>query len=120
VAERSLALLVEDDPDVRKVVRRSLIDLGFAVVEAESGTEAMTILDHTPQIDLLLSDVVMPGPVDGREGGTPRAGTARAPCGADERLRARRDRERAGRRAHAGQALHPAAAGRLVRHPARD
>jgi len=67
VAGRSLALLVEDDPDVRKVVRRSLIDLGFAVVEAENGTEAMTILDHTPQIDLLLSDVVMPGPVDGRE-----------------------------------------------------
>ncbi|MCB1940180.1 MAG: ATP-binding protein, partial [Rhodocyclaceae bacterium] len=43
VAGRSLALLVEDDPDVRKVVRRSLIDLGFAVVEAENGTEAMTI-----------------------------------------------------------------------------
>ena len=60
-------LIIEDDPDVRKVVRRSLIDLGFAVVEAENGTEAMTILDHTPQIDLLLSDVVMPGPVDGRD-----------------------------------------------------
>ena len=63
---QSLALLVEDDPDVRQVVRRSLIDLGFAVVEAENGSEALQILDHTPQIALLLSDVVMPGPVDGR------------------------------------------------------
>lgn len=63
----SLALLVEDDADVRKVVRRSLIDLGYAVIEAESGAEALQLLDRTPQIALLLSDVVMPGPVDGRE-----------------------------------------------------
>ena len=63
----SLALLVEDDPDVRKVVRRSLIDLGYAVVEAENGAEALQLLDRTPHIALLLSDVVMPGPVDGRE-----------------------------------------------------
>ena len=63
----SLALLVEDDLDVRKVVRRSLIDLGYAVVEAENGAEALQLLDRTPHIALLLSDVVMPGPVDGRE-----------------------------------------------------
>lgn len=66
-AEPALALLVEDDPDVRKVVRRSLVNLGFAVVEAESGAEALQILDHTPCIELLLSDVVMPGEVDGRQ-----------------------------------------------------
>ncbi len=66
LAEHALALLVEDDPEVRKVVRRSLVDLGFAVVEAENGAEAMQILDHTPRIELLLSDVVMPGDIDGR------------------------------------------------------
>src|SRR5206468_3905693 len=43
-AKQALALLVEDDPDVRKVVRRSLVDLGFAVVEAESGAEAVHLL----------------------------------------------------------------------------
>ncbi len=64
--ERGLALLVEDDPDVRKVVRRLLLELGFAVIEAENGSEAMQILDQTPGIALLLSDVVMPGGVDGR------------------------------------------------------
>ena len=62
----ALALLVEDDAEVRKVVRRSLVELGFAVVEAGSGAEALQILDHTPGIELLLSDVVMPGDVDGR------------------------------------------------------
>lgn len=66
LAEQALALLVEDDPEVRKVVRRALISLGFAVLEAENGTEALSILEHTPDISLLLSDVVMPGPVDGR------------------------------------------------------
>lgn len=64
--EQALALLVEDDAEVRKVVRRQLLDLGFAVVEAESGAEAMRILDHTPRIQLLLSDVVMGGDIDGR------------------------------------------------------
>ena len=51
---------------MRKVVRRSLLELGFAVIEAENGVEAMQILDQTPGIALLLSDVVMPGGVDGR------------------------------------------------------
>jgi PAS domain S-box-containing protein len=63
---RGLALLVEDDPQVRQVVRRNLLELGFAVIEAENGSEAMQILDRTPDIALLLTDVVMPGGIDGR------------------------------------------------------
>ncbi len=61
-----LALLVDDDPAVRKVVRRTLLDLGFVVIEADNGPEAMDILDQTPGITLLLTDVVMPGGIDGR------------------------------------------------------
>jgi CheY-like chemotaxis protein len=64
---QSLALLVEDDAEVRKVVRRALLDLGFAVLEAENGAEALQMLECAPRIELLLSDVVMPGGVDGRE-----------------------------------------------------
>ena len=64
---RGLALLVEDDPDVRKVARRFLLELGFTVIEAENGIEAKQILEQTAGIVLLLSDVVMPGGVDGRE-----------------------------------------------------
>ena len=64
---RGLALLVEDDPEVRKVVRRTLLELGFTVIEAENGIEAKQILDQTSGVVLLLSDVVMPGGVDGRE-----------------------------------------------------
>jgi signal transduction histidine kinase len=65
-ADQGLALLVEDDPQVRQVVRRWLVELGFAVIEAENGSEAMHILDQTPGIALLLTDVVMPGGIDGR------------------------------------------------------
>lgn len=58
--DQGLALLVDDDPAVRQVVRRQLLDLGYVVIEAESGGEAMQILDQTPGIALLLTDVVMP------------------------------------------------------------
>ena len=65
--DNGLALLVEDDTSVRKIVRRLLLDLGYAVLEAETGVEALHILDQTPGIRLLLSDIVMPGGVDGRQ-----------------------------------------------------
>lgn len=63
---RGVALLVEDDADVRKVVRRSLLDLGYAVIEASHGQEALEILQRMDGITLLLSDIMMPGSLDGR------------------------------------------------------
>ncbi|MCH8179383.1 MAG: PAS-domain containing protein [Proteobacteria bacterium] len=65
-ARRGVALLVEDDADVRKVVRRSLLDLGYAVIEAAHGQEGLEILQRMDGITLLLSDVMMPGELDGR------------------------------------------------------
>ncbi len=62
---RGLALLVEDDPGVRQLLRRELLDLGFSVMEAENGEEAIGLIDHIQGIQLLLSDVVMPGSFDG-------------------------------------------------------
>jgi len=55
----------EDDPDVRRVVRRSLLDLGFAVIEAAHAQEAQDILVQMPDIKLLLSDIMMPGEMNG-------------------------------------------------------
>lgn len=63
---RGLALLVEDEPQVRRVVRAQLLQLGYAVIEADNGAEALPLLAQIPDIQLLLSDVVMPGGVDGR------------------------------------------------------
>ena len=66
-ADQALALLVDDDQGVRQIIRRMLVDLGYSVIEAESGTEAIQILDQMPNVQLLLSDIVMPGGVDGRQ-----------------------------------------------------
>ena len=61
-----LVLLVEDDDKVREVVRKQLSALGYAVLEAESGHEAADMVENIPAIGLVLSDIVMPGGMDGR------------------------------------------------------
>jgi PAS domain S-box-containing protein len=58
-------LLVEDDPVVAAVVTAALEDLGYQVARATSGEEALRRLEDGETIDLLFSDVVMPGTVDG-------------------------------------------------------
>ncbi|MBB3178459.1 PAS-domain containing protein [Variovorax sp. Sphag1AA] len=64
-ADRGLALLVDDDAQVRRAIRRSLLELGYVVLEADSGPEALKLLANTPGITLLLSDVVLGGEIDG-------------------------------------------------------
>jgi DNA-binding NtrC family response regulator len=55
----SQVLLVEDQPEVRRVVRRSLTKLGYAVVEAYNGRVAIELAQVTA-FDLVISDVRMP------------------------------------------------------------
>lgn len=60
-----LVLLVEDDEDVRTVVRRHLIELGYPLIEAEDATVALELFGSIPEIKLMLSDISMPGDMDG-------------------------------------------------------
>jgi two-component system cell cycle sensor histidine kinase/response regulator CckA len=54
-------LLVEDEPEVRKLTRSMLRQLGYTVLEAHDGHAALKIWQkHGPTIDLLLTDVIMP------------------------------------------------------------
>jgi two-component system cell cycle sensor histidine kinase/response regulator CckA len=54
-------LLVEDEPMVRSVAERALTRHGYKVLTADNGEEALEILERGDPIDLLISDVVMPG-----------------------------------------------------------
>jgi two-component system cell cycle sensor histidine kinase/response regulator CckA len=54
-------LLVEDEPMVRSVAERALTRHGYKVITADNGEEALEILERGDPIDLLISDVVMPG-----------------------------------------------------------
>lgn len=60
-------LLIEDDPAVRKLVHRSLTELGYSPLEAEDAAAARSLLDDGHVFDLVLSDVVLPGGVSGPE-----------------------------------------------------
>lgn len=62
-----LVLLVEDEPNVRRVVRQQLIDLGYPVIEAENGAQALEMIEHIPDIAIVVSDVIMPGGINGRQ-----------------------------------------------------
>jgi signal transduction histidine kinase len=59
-------LIVEDDPAVRVLVSTVLSDLGYAFVEACDGDSAVPILESAQRIDLLISDVGLPG-MNGRQ-----------------------------------------------------
>jgi len=62
-----LVLLVEDEPNVRRVVRQQLIDLGYPVIEAENGAQAREMIEHIPDIAIVVSDIIMPGGINGRQ-----------------------------------------------------
>ncbi len=60
-------LLVEDEESVRQLVRETLESKGYKVLEADNGQAALQIVsDHPGEIDMLITDVVMPG-MSGRE-----------------------------------------------------
>ncbi|MBB5518719.1 hybrid sensor histidine kinase/response regulator [Amphiplicatus metriothermophilus] len=60
-------LLVEDDPLVRENAERILKNLGYRVLSADRGASALAILERGDPVDLLFTDVVMPGGIAGPE-----------------------------------------------------
>ncbi|MFL9813862.1 response regulator [Stutzerimonas sp. VN223-3] len=54
-------LLVDDDQSVREVTAQMLVNLGYTVIQAESGHRALQLLNDGTMVDLLLADFAMPG-----------------------------------------------------------
>src|ERR1700674_986089 len=61
------ALAVEDNEGLRRILVRQLEDLGYRVLEAANAQAAIEILRRDDRIDILFTDIVMPGGLDGSE-----------------------------------------------------
>ena len=62
-AESSLAhvIVVDDEPMIRQFVSSVLSTSGYQVSDAGTSDQALQIMDKTPDVDLLVTDIVMPG-----------------------------------------------------------
>jgi CheY-like chemotaxis protein len=60
-------LVVEDDPDVREASVQNLRGLGYRVREAADGPTALRLLEEDPSVELVFTDVGLPGGMNGRQ-----------------------------------------------------
>ena len=60
-------LVVEDDERVRRVTVTRLRMIGYEVLEAQDGPTALKLLDASPHIDVVFTDLIMPGGLSGRD-----------------------------------------------------
>jgi PAS domain S-box-containing protein len=63
--QRQMVLIVDDNADVAEVASSLFEDLGYETIYRDSAEAALKLLDAGPKIDLVFSDVVMPGTIDG-------------------------------------------------------
>ncbi|HTE46668.1 MAG TPA: response regulator, partial [Gemmatimonadaceae bacterium] len=61
-----VVLVVEDEPELLILASRFLQELGYRVIRASSGPTAIAAAEREAHIDLLLTDIVMPGGMSGR------------------------------------------------------
>jgi PAS domain S-box-containing protein len=66
-AASTVVLVVEDEPAVRLVIVEVLSDHGYTVLEADDGRSGLRIAESGARIDLLLTDVGLPGGMNGRQ-----------------------------------------------------
>jgi CheY-like chemotaxis protein len=60
-------LVIEDEKSIRELINRALTDLGYAVIEAPDGPAGLRVLESDHRVDLLVTDVGLPGGLNGRQ-----------------------------------------------------
>ena len=65
--EGETVLVIDDEPIVRMLVSEVLADLGYTAIEAEDGVAGLQVLNSTIRVDLLVTDVGLPGGINGRQ-----------------------------------------------------
>jgi PAS domain S-box-containing protein len=60
-------LVIEDEEPIRELINRALTDLGYAVIDAPDGPSGLRVLEGRRRVDLLVTDVGLPGGLNGRQ-----------------------------------------------------
>ncbi|GAC1575818.1 MAG: hypothetical protein NVS3B5_07050 [Sphingomicrobium sp.] len=60
-------LVIDDDPTIRMLVGEILSDSGYAVIGSPDGAAGLLVLESNARIDLLITDVGLPGGMNGRQ-----------------------------------------------------
>jgi PAS domain S-box-containing protein len=65
--EGEVVLVIDDDPTIRMLVAELLAESGYAVIEAVDGPAGLKVLESNARVDLLITDVGLPGGMNGRQ-----------------------------------------------------
>ena len=66
-SDGQVVLVIDDEPTVRMLVNDALVDRGYATVEAADGAAGLRVLESPARVDLLITDVGLPGGLNGRQ-----------------------------------------------------
>jgi len=65
--EGEAVLVIDDEPIIRMLIAETLAESGYAVIEAPDGPAGLKVLESSARIDLLITDVGLPGGMNGRQ-----------------------------------------------------
>ncbi len=65
--KRGIVLVVEDEAKIRKIAMRALSKAGYTVIKAAHATKALQRIEGLPRLDLLFTDIMLPGALNGIE-----------------------------------------------------
>jgi PAS domain S-box-containing protein len=67
IGQGETVLVVDDEPTVRMLVTEVLNDMGYEAIEVNDGVEGLKVLQSNQRVDLLVTDIGLPGGIDGRQ-----------------------------------------------------
>ena len=67
VGEGEVVLVVDDEPTIRMLIAEVLAEVGYEVIEAPDGPAGLRVLESNARVDLLITDVGLPGGMNGRQ-----------------------------------------------------